>query len=89
MLNTFLKEMDSSPTHLTTVNKKNSNTNEDASCQCVNPKQAGPLLFNLDYEYSNLHKILQFGRELFQMNTTLDPSDSHANSKMLRVSFLK
>lgn len=80
-------EMDSSPTHLTTVNKKNSNTNEDASCQCVNPKQAGPLLFNLDYEYSNLHKILQFGRELFQMNTTLDPSDSHANSKMLRDAF--
>ncbi len=73
--------MDSSPTHhkstITTTN------NEDTSL--VTNKPSNSLLFNIDYEYNNLHKILQFGRELFQMNTTLDSAESQANTKMLRV----
>ena len=75
--------MDSSPTH----NKSTILTNEDCSnlTNINNNKPTNSLLFNMDYEYNNLHKILQFGRELFQMNTTLDSTDSQANTKMLRV----
>ena len=72
--------MDSSPTHLT--NKTIS------SDETLNTKPSVPL-FNQDNEYSNLHKILQFGRELFQMKTTLEQANNHddiqVDSKLLRV----
>ena len=74
--------MDSSPTHHKSTISTTTTNNEDS---LATNKPSSSLLFNIDYEYNNLHKILQFGRELFQMNTTLDSADSQANTKMLRV----
>ena len=39
----------------------------------------------LEFDYTNLQKILQFGRELFQMNATLENGENQINNKMLRV----
>ncbi len=39
----------------------------------------------LEFDYTNLKKILEFGRELFQMNSTIDNGENPANNKMLRV----
>jgi hypothetical protein len=39
----------------------------------------------LEIDYTNLQSILQFGRELFQMNASIDNGENPANSKMLRV----
>lgn len=41
----------------------------------------------LEFDYSNLQKILQFGRELFQMNSTIEGGDNQANNRMLRDAF--
>lgn len=83
--------MDASPTHTTSKS-----LNEDLICSTgvaaassassVNSMKSGASnsASNLDYE-SNLHKILQFGRELFQMNNNLDSTENQTNTKMLRV----
>lgn len=47
---------------------------------------AGPNMSFLEFDYTNLQSILQFGRELFQMNATIDNGENPTNSKMLRVS---
>lgn len=79
--------MDASPTHTTSNKPLNEDlvcTSSSSSTSINNSKQTANNLSNVDYE-SNLHKILQFGRELFQMNNSLDPAENQANTKMLRV----
>lgn len=49
----------------------------------------GPDMSFLEFDLSNLQNILQFGRELFQMNATIDNGENPTNSKMLRVREMK
>lgn len=66
-----------SPTDLVKTTTTTTATNGNAA--------AGPDMSFLEFDYTNLQNILQFGRELFQMNATIDNGENPTNSKMLRV----
>jgi hypothetical protein len=40
----------------------------------------------IEHDENYLQKILNFGRELFQLSSTLDDNENSSNQKMLRVS---
>ena len=44
-----------------------------------------PQVSFLEFDYTNLQKILEFGRDLFQMNSTIEGGENQINNKMLRV----
>lgn len=48
---------------------------------------SGPVSGLLEFDYNNLQKILQFGRELFQMNSSIENGENQTNTKMLRDAF--
>ncbi len=54
------------------------------NCDVVEPTQI-PLIFP-DVDYTNLQRLLQFGRDLFQMNASIENGENQSNKKMLRVS---
>lgn len=41
----------------------------------------------LEFDYANLQKILQFGRDLFKMNASIESGENQGNKKMLRDAF--
>ena len=60
----------------------------DSSPKHSNSKSSKTINNLLDYNDASLQKILQFGRELFQLNTQyiVENGENPANTKMLRVS---
>ena len=78
--------MDSSPSH-STISNKTSNFRKNVD----NFNTAKTNITNnlLNYNDNCLQKILQFGRELFQINSqfTTEYGENLANTKMLRVRF--
>ena len=59
----------------------------DSSPKHSNCKSTKTLNNLLDYNDASLQKILQFGRELFQLNTQyiVENGENPTNTKMLRV----
>jgi hypothetical protein len=80
--------MDSSPTHTNKLNSTSSVsttvTNKPITAITKQRNKDMPLL---DYNNGYLQKILQFGKELFQMNAqfTQESGENQTNTKMLKV----
>ena len=71
--------MDSSP-----VIPKKQNNNELKTNDEIKSEESKNLSF-LEFDYENLQKILQYGRELFKMNAKLNNGENSINNKILRV----
>ena len=65
------------------LNKPNNSDTATRVESIIEPSQ----LSFLEFDYTNLQKILQFGRDLFQMNASIESGESTVNKNMLRVSY--
>lgn len=74
-------DMDSSP-----VIPKKQNNNELKTNDESKSEESKNLSF-LEFDYENLQKILQYGRELFKMNAKLNNGENSINNKILRDAF--
>jgi hypothetical protein len=83
-------EMDSSPTHSTKTYNLSSKLKPNDNSSSIPCKASANKINNLlNYNDTCLQKILEFGRELFQINTqfSLENADNLTNTKMLRDAF--
>lgn len=75
--------MDSSPV----IPKKTNQINNDVKLSDESAEDSKNLSF-LEFDYENLQKILQYGRQLFKMNAKLNNGENQMNNKILRVSYM-